>query len=100
MYDTFFNRVYSDCAIRCRKEMKKDPSLKKVNHSLKQLEVQLLVTALRFVKSDASNEQCARMDVVVNDALLLAQNTLLKAIKIIENPDLLSLVPISNQNNN
>lgn len=80
--------------------MKKDPSLKKVNHSLKQLEVQLLVTALRFVKSDASNEQCARMDVVVNDALLLAQNTLLKAIKIIENPDLLSLVPISNQNNN
>jgi hypothetical protein len=79
--------------------MHKDPSLKTVKYSLKQLEFELLMTGLELVKSDKSNEDCLRMEVVVNEALLEAQNTLLKALKIIKTPALLSLCPINPTNN-
>ena len=79
--------------------MKKDPSLKKVEHSLKHLEVQLLMAGIMLTKSDASNEQCIRMDVVINEALLQAQNIILKALKIIKTPELLALVPTHKTDN-
>jgi hypothetical protein len=76
-----------------------DPSLKEVKYSLKQLEFQLLTTGLAFVKTEVSNDQCERMEVVVNQALLEAQNILLKALKIINTPALLSLCPKNPQPN-
>ena len=73
--------------------MHKDPSLPKVQYSLRQLEVQLLMEGIKFAKSDESNEQCARMELVVNEAMLQAQNIMLKALKIIKNPKLLEIFP-------
>jgi hypothetical protein len=75
--------------------MHKDPSLNKVKYSLRQLEVQLLMEGIKFAKSDESNEQCARMETVVNEAMLQAQNIILKALKIIKTPELLAIFPTS-----
>lgn len=79
--------------------MHKDPSLKKVKHSLQSLEKVLLLKGLTLLKSDMSNEDCVRMEIVVDTALLEAQNVILRALKVLNTPELLSLVPTQKNNN-
>lgn len=73
--------------------MYKDPSLAELKFSLRQLEFELLSAGLELVKSHIDNDQCERMEAVVNQALLESQNILLKALKIIKTPALLSMCP-------
>lgn len=79
--------------------MYKDPSLNKVKHSLEKLERVLLLKGLTLAKSDISNEDCMKMEIVVDTALLEAQNVILRALKVLNTPELLSLVPTQKTNN-
>ena len=54
------------------------------NKSLKQLEFELLAAALDFVRSDAENVQCERMEAIVNKALVDSKNILIKALETIK----------------
>jgi len=79
--------------------MYKDPSLKEIKHSLEKLERILLLKGLTMAKSDISNEDCVRMEIVVDKALLEAQNVILRALKVLNTPELLSLIPTQKTNN-
>jgi len=78
----------------------KDPSLNKVKYSLKHLEVMLLMAGMQALKSqEISEENIESMENLIDEALLKSQNIMLRAIKIIKTPELLSLVPTQKTNN-
>lgn len=76
--------------------MHKDPSLPNNVYTLTELEQEIIMAGLAFramPKGTFTQSELRKVSMIIHETFLHCQNTMLKALKVLQNPNLLALCP-------